>query len=114
MPETREVKSELPCPPTCTGSSGRPRSAVCTTVPDIVVTLAFCTSTSSSAAVLGGRVGAVSAATEVIAAAPSTMATTAPGTAQRSAGWVVDKAMGISSVLFEYDAELDPILVQAC
>jgi hypothetical protein len=30
----------------------------------------------------------------VTAAAPSTIATTAPGTAQRNAGWVVDMAMG--------------------
>jgi len=92
-PEISEVKSELSPGASCE-RSGRPRSAFCTTVPEMLVRLAVCTSTRSSAALRGGSVDVASAEIAVSAVAPSAMATIAPGTAQRIAGWVLVTDIG--------------------
>nr|BFE72139.1 hypothetical protein GCM10020092_054400 [Actinoplanes digitatis] len=87
LPATSFMISVPPAPPDRPGSDGRPRSAVCTTVPDSPSTFAFCTSTSSWAALRSGSDGSA-LATIVPAAAPPPMTTAAAaaGTSQRSAG----------------------------
>ena len=93
MPETRELKLGTALRHPADGSSGRPERRVLHDVPESPVGVAFCMSTSSSAAVRGGRVGVAFGRHRGEAAAPSTIATTAPGTAQRSAGRLVIKPM---------------------
>jgi hypothetical protein len=69
------------------GSDGSPRSAVCTTVPDSPSIFAFCTSTSSCAALRSGSDGsALAAIVPAAAPPPMTSAAAADGTNQRSAG----------------------------
>ena len=84
FPEISEVRLELPAPP-ADGNCGRPRSAVCTTVPDPCVTRAVCTSTRSWAALRGGSVGSALAwMTEATEAQPMATVAAAAGMAHRA------------------------------
>ncbi len=86
LPVISLVMSEPLLPPSA-DTSGSPRSALSTTVPDSPSTLAVCTSTRSCAALRAGRAGSA-LATIVPAAAPPPITATAAavGTSQRSAG----------------------------
>jgi hypothetical protein len=87
LPAISLVRSASPWPPVSPGSDGSPRSAVCTMVPDSPSTLAFCTSTSSWAALRSGSDGsAVAAIVPAAAPPPITSTAAADGTSQRSAG----------------------------
>src|SRR3954454_21982189 len=124
VPETREVRSELPDPPAdeppplapdpepepaMAPRAGTPRSARCTTVPDRPSRRAFWTSTRSWAAVRGGRGESAWAEITPAAPAPPTTATTAtPGTAHRRAGWVLKMLMATSCATWAESALRDP------
>src|SRR3954468_1313755 len=125
VPETREVRSELPDPPAdeppplepepeppalvMAPRAGTPRSARCTTVPDKPSRRAFWTSTRSWAAVRGGRGESAWAEITPAAPAPPTTATTAtPGTAHRRAGWVLKMLMATSCATWAESALRDP------
>jgi hypothetical protein len=96
-PATTDDRFELPAPP-MPGSSGRPRSARCTTVPDAASSRAVCTSTSNCAAERGGRLGSAEAASVRTAALPPTTVTrTTIGTPQRSADCDADIDIGVTS-----------------
>src|SRR6476469_1238134 len=102
VPDTSEVIEVLAEPgrpePARPGISGRPRSEVCTTVPDRLETFAVRTSASSWAAVRDGSpLSALAVWLTVRATAPMTP-TAATGSAQRVRGWSRKMLMGPSCV----------------